>query len=41
MPKARADPHMKCRMPYGKDPSDGETAKDLEPVGAFVPGPRG
>jgi len=26
---AKADPHMKCRMPYGKDPADGETAKAI------------
>merc|ERR1712012_1137347 len=29
MVKASADPHMKCRMPYGKDPADGETARDI------------
>mmetsp|Transcript_58849 Transcript_58849/g.136998 ORF Transcript_58849/g.136998 Transcript_58849/m.136998 type:complete len:485 (+) Transcript_58849:83-1537(+) len=29
MLKAKADPHMKCRMPYGKDPVDGETARDI------------
>mmetsp|Transcript_85178 Transcript_85178/g.178005 ORF Transcript_85178/g.178005 Transcript_85178/m.178005 type:complete len:167 (-) Transcript_85178:203-703(-) len=29
MLKARADPHMKCRMPQGKDPADGETACEI------------
>eukprot|EP00413_Alexandrium_margalefii_P023592 CAMPEP_0204573636 /NCGR_PEP_ID=MMETSP0661-20131031/40137_1 /ASSEMBLY_ACC=CAM_ASM_000606 /TAXON_ID=109239 /ORGANISM="Alexandrium margalefi, Strain AMGDE01CS-322" /LENGTH=478 /DNA_ID=CAMNT_0051582091 /DNA_START=62 /DNA_END=1498 /DNA_ORIENTATION=- len=29
MLKAGADPHMKMRMPYGTDPSEGQTATDL------------
>mmetsp|Transcript_129116 Transcript_129116/g.288575 ORF Transcript_129116/g.288575 Transcript_129116/m.288575 type:complete len:476 (-) Transcript_129116:185-1612(-) len=27
--KAKADPHMKCRVAYGKDPTDGETAVSI------------
>jgi len=27
--KAKADPHMKCRVAYGKDPTDGETALSI------------
>jgi len=29
MLKAGADPHMKTRMPYGKDPMEGPTARDM------------
>jgi len=29
MLKARADPHMKCRVPFGKESSEGETTKDI------------
>ncbi|CAJ1344855.1 unnamed protein product, partial [Effrenium voratum] len=29
MIKAKADPHMKCRVPFGKESSEGETAKDI------------
>lgn len=29
MLKAKADPHMKARVPYGKDPADGATAREL------------
>eukprot|EP00931_Biecheleriopsis_adriatica_P120021 TRINITY_DN95173_c0_g1_i1.p1 TRINITY_DN95173_c0_g1~~TRINITY_DN95173_c0_g1_i1.p1 ORF type:complete len:493 (-),score=156.76 TRINITY_DN95173_c0_g1_i1:48-1526(-) len=29
MIEAKADPHMKCRVPFGKESSDGETAKDI------------
>eukprot|EP00933_Yihiella_yeosuensis_P033485 TRINITY_DN27190_c0_g1_i1.p1 TRINITY_DN27190_c0_g1~~TRINITY_DN27190_c0_g1_i1.p1 ORF type:complete len:486 (-),score=125.14 TRINITY_DN27190_c0_g1_i1:75-1532(-) len=29
MLKAKADPHMKCRVKYGKESSDGETARDI------------
>mmetsp|Transcript_84399 Transcript_84399/g.152238 ORF Transcript_84399/g.152238 Transcript_84399/m.152238 type:complete len:484 (+) Transcript_84399:147-1598(+) len=29
MLQAKADPHMKCRVSYGKESSDGETARDI------------
>jgi len=29
MLKAKADPHMKCRVAFGKESSDGEQAKDI------------
>jgi len=29
MIKAGADPHMKCRVPLGKDPGDGENAREI------------
>jgi len=29
MIKAKADPHMKCRVPFGQESSEGETAKDI------------
>lgn len=29
MIKANADPHMKCRVPFGKESSEGETAKAI------------
>lgn len=29
MISAKADPHMKCRVPFGKESSEGETAKDI------------
>lgn len=33
--KAKADPHMKERMPYGDDPEDGKTARDYAEENGF------